>query len=65
MSKKPEFRPKDYDKFHQKRKLEMIVRECKECGRETVFIYVGVERFKHYYQCLVCDNYISGYSKLK
>jgi len=65
MSKKIEFRPKDFGKFHQKRRLEMIIRECRPCGMETAFVYMGKEGLKNHYQCLRCKNTITSYRKLK
>ena len=66
MSKKPnDLYAKEFGKRSQNTRLDIIVRECRNCLRETAFIYMGKGDYKHVYQCLSCNDYVKSNSKLR
>lgn len=65
MSKRTEFRPKDFNKFHQKEKLETIIKDCWKCGKTRPYVYVGEENGIYLYDCLFCGIRYSSAKKLK
>lgn len=68
MSKKENFKPKDFGKFHQKTRLEMVVRDCWNCGKKTVYVYIGdfgEYKREHTYECSKCGVHYISSKKIK
>ncbi len=61
--------PENFQKFHQKKRLETIIRNCFHCAKPTVYIYkgnVGVPwKPEHLYECIVCGVHYTVSKKVK
>ena len=69
LKKLPEGHPQLFGKYHQKTRLETILKDCWKCHRETVWIYKGDYRTKinpqHTYECMGCGIHYTNQKKLK
>ena len=69
MSRKENFNARDLGKFHQKTRLETVVRDCWNCRKPTVYFYLGdyglKEKPAHTYQCTECKVHYTSAKKLK
>ena len=56
---------REFGKRDKTTRLEVIIRECRNCRGERTHIYLGKENNKYSYSCLYCNNCIESFKRLK
>lgn len=61
--------PELFGKFHQKTRLEVIIKDCWNCRKPRTFVYLGNQgtefNQKHVYECMSCEIHYVSSKKLR